>query len=251
MTPDVLVDLWRSYTATPVSREVHPSDRMSSHHGHDWAKYEVVGVSAARVIFASLALTPTHEVRRLLDFGSGYGRVSRHLQALFPNAERFFVDIDEDASGFCADRFGGVAVPSTRDFDRLDLPGNLDLIWVGSVFTHVTFTRMEQLFRSLAERLAPGGTLVATFHGEFVIEVQRTRPIIHPPFWERIIADYEAQGVGHHPYGGANGADNWGVSLISPAKVASLSKSIEFEQMAHLHHAWAGFQDVGVWARSR
>ena len=133
----------------------------------------------------------------------------------------------------------------------LSLPGDLDLIWVGSVFTHVTFTRMEQLFRSLAEHLAPGGTLVATFHGEFVIEVQKTRPIIHPPFWERIIADYEAQGVGHHPYGGTNGADNWGVSLISPAKTATLSKSTELQQMAHLHHAWAGFQDVGVWAKPR
>jgi SAM-dependent methyltransferase len=251
MTPDALADLWTGYEAAPVSRDVHPSDRMSSHHGHDWAKYELVGASAIRVVFAALSLTPTREVRRLLDFGSGYGRVSRHFQTFLPDAERFVADIDEEASGFCAERFRGIAVPSSRDFGRLDLPGDLDLIWVGSVFTHVTFDRMEQLFRSLAGRLAPGGTLVATFHGEFVIGVQKVRPIIHPPFWDRILAEYEADGVGHHPYGGANGTDNWGVSLITPAKVATLSRSTGLEQAAHLHRGWAGFQDVGVWARPR
>jgi SAM-dependent methyltransferase len=250
VTPDDLVPLWQRYAAAPVSRAIHPGDRMSAHHAHDWSKYERVGVSAARVVFAALALAPTASVRRLLDFGSGYGRVARHFAALFPAARLFVADIDEQATAFCRDSFGATAVASGRDFARLDLPGELDLIWVGSVFTHIHWERMRELFASLAAALAPGGCLVATFHGPATIAVQEAQPIIHPPFWQRIMAGYEARGVGHHPYGGANGADNWGVSLITPERVAALAAGTGLCQHGHLHRGWAGFQDVGVWARA-
>ena len=64
------------------------------------------GTLAVQLIRQCLTAVGTQEVRRVLDFGCGHGRVMRVLRAAFPDAELVACDIDQDAVSFCAETFG-------------------------------------------------------------------------------------------------------------------------------------------------
>src|SRR5690606_3181420 len=136
---------WGAYRARTVDPTIHPADHMFKTNPA-LADYYNVGESGVKVIHSILSMAPKEGIWRIMDFGCGHGRVARHIRSLFPNAEMYFVDIERDGIAFCAERFGGVAVQSSDDLAKLDLPKGMDLIWVGSVFTHLDYERMETLW---------------------------------------------------------------------------------------------------------
>lgn len=107
--------------------------------------------------------------KSVLDFGSGYGRVYRALSAAFPHAELTACDLMEPAARFCAETFGGDWVKSSEDLSRTRLPRRYDLIWLGSVFTHLPAHRWISLLDFLADASHPRGVVVFTTHGERAI----------------------------------------------------------------------------------
>lgn len=249
MRIDDLVALWTSYRATKIDQTLHSLDRMHFMNP-DLEAYLRVGESGASVLFSGLTAAPTQEVKRVLDFGCGHGRIARHIQAMFPRAERFFLDADPGAAAFCAKQFGGVEVPASTDFDALTLPGSLDLIWLGSVITHTSHERTVTLMNKLADALAPDGVIIATVHGPFAITRHSMVPMIDAERWEQIIESYKARGIGWAQYPGRSGQGEWGLSLMSPTYVREIladRKDVTFA--AHLDRAWANFHDVGVWAK--
>src|SRR4051812_520170 len=127
----------------PISTTIHPSDGMfkSGREEH----YRRVGEGAAKQIAAILLEQDEPEPRRILDFGCGFGRVMRHLRAIFPEATIFAADTMLAALDFCSREFRSEPVPSLRDFSKLRLPPDLDLIWAGSVMTHLPETNTREL----------------------------------------------------------------------------------------------------------
>ena len=119
---------------------------------------------------------------------------------LFPTAEMYFVDIEEDGVAFCAERFKGVPIRSTQDLTKLDLPRGMDLIWVGSVFTHLDYARMEILFDALFECLGLGGILIATFRGRRMYDITKSKPD-QAALYKLMLSQYEMDGVGYQSYG--------------------------------------------------
>jgi hypothetical protein len=54
------------------------------------------------------------------------------------------------------------------DVERLRLHGSWDVIWSGSVLTHLSEHECSVLLRTLGAALSPGGILLFTTHGELI-----------------------------------------------------------------------------------
>lgn len=245
---DQIASLWTKYRATAVNKQVHPNDHMMNTAVNGWTDYNFVGISTIQVLMSHLANADTQQVTRILDFGCGHGRAARHIRACFPHAAMTFCDIDPEAAGFCAESFGGDALVSTDDFGSLDLDGRYDLIWLGSVFTHLDYGRMVMLFDKLQDHLAVGGVLVATFRGRHMYDMhEREADPAQYAKWRNLCAQYEAGGVGFGPY---RAGDNWGLSLTRPEAIIGLgARHRPLRLIGYAERGWATAHDVAAWTR--
>jgi SAM-dependent methyltransferase len=118
-------------------------------------------------------LEPAGERARVLDFGCGVGKVSRHLARLADRAELFGCDIDAASIEWMSEHhpYGSFfRVEETPGLPCED--GFFDLIYAVSVFTHLSDAWSGWLLE-LHRVLAPGGLAVVTVLGEGMIEVER------------------------------------------------------------------------------
>lgn len=130
--------------------------------------YFYCGRSALECISVSLdaATKAVDDVKRILDLPCGHGRVLRYLKAAFPHAEITAGDILRDGVDFNASTFGAIPVYSHDDPMKIPLKhGAFDLIWVGSLFTHLDPDIWPIWLSALCSFLSSRGTLVFTTHG--------------------------------------------------------------------------------------
>lgn len=108
-------------------------------------------------------------IRSALDFGCGCGRVTRFLKDLNPGGVEQVqgCDVDGEAIGWNLRNLGDVGdffvIPSEPPLVA-DMRA-YDLILALSVFTHLPEKMEKAWLRQLRAMLAPGGVLVATYHG--------------------------------------------------------------------------------------
>jgi trans-aconitate methyltransferase len=231
-----------AYLKSEIDKTVSPRDHMYNT-GPDW--YFSVGLDGIRVILRSLATSGLNDVRRILDLPCGHGRVGRHLRAAFPGAEIGFADIDTDGADFCAAQFKGTAIYSQPDLSQAPIGDGYDVIWIGSLFTHVDEARAEAWLRHLCGCLSPRGILIATLHGNWSKEVQQKYgAMIGPEEWQEILRGYAATGWGYARY---PGPDDYGVSLCQASAVIAMAGRVEGVRILGYHErGWAGNHDVLV-----
>src|SRR5579862_6365034 len=130
----------------PVDRKIAPDDQMYS---ADWERhYFYVGASALLALLNAVNIGCSYpggdrSVEHILDFGCGHGRVARYLRAAFPSADLYVTDYGASGVNWCVDNF------NCKDVGN-DLPRQyFDLIWLGSVFTHLP----ENVADALIEKL--------------------------------------------------------------------------------------------------
>lgn len=233
--------LHSAYQSSSVIQDIHPEDGM---YRSGPQHYHTVGNSAIKIILNGLALSWTARVSRVLDLPCGHGRVGRHLRAAFPDAELFFCDIDRSGADFCAETFDGKPIYSEPDLTRVCLPSGLDLIWIGSLFTHVDGDRATAWLRYLCGHLAEHGLLVATFHGLFFPELVKTRKLLGGADWDKITQEFEATGYGYARYANPEMGD-YGISLSKASKIMDIATSIPKTRVAsYTERGWAGNHDV-------
>lgn len=108
-------------------------------------------------------------VERCLDLGSGHGRVMRHLVEEIPADRITACDIEAGAVRFCAAEFGVEPLVSKPRLGDVDFAA-YDLVWSGSLLTHLTPADCDEACRVLGGVLAPDGVLAFSMHGEFSLE---------------------------------------------------------------------------------
>lgn len=106
-------------------------------------------------------------VARLLEWGCGAGRLTKHLIDRFPQARVHGADIDGEAVAWAAANLAGEFVQCRHEPPLPYASGHFDLVVALSVFTHLTAPYQQQWLRELHRVLRPGGVLLATAHGEF------------------------------------------------------------------------------------
>jgi SAM-dependent methyltransferase len=106
------------------------------------------------------------EVRAILDFGCGCGRVLRNLTAL-EDVRLFGTDYNKLLIGWCQ-----ANLPlATFSINQLAPPleyqsSSFDLIYSFSVFTHMPADIQDAWVRELSRLLRPGGHLLISTHGD-------------------------------------------------------------------------------------
>jgi SAM-dependent methyltransferase len=196
-----------------VSLRVSARDAM---YGSGGSHYWRVGLSALRCIEEALAHAGSPPINRLLDLPCGHGRVLRWLAARFPDARLTACDLDRDGVDFCALRLGALPAYSVEDVGSLRLVGRFDLIWCGSLVTHLDGERIGALLEAFHRHLSHGGVLVLTSHGERAARRMRSAEMDYLLDDERlahVLRDYERNGFGYADY---PRADGYGVSIASP-----------------------------------
>jgi len=211
----------------------------------DGAHYFRVGLDAIRCIEAALAAAHLTAVKNILDFPCGYGRVLRFLVRRFPEARVTACELLPDAVRFCAETFKVVPAQSTYELDTLTLGARYDLIWCGSLATHLDARRTRALLRFFARHLAPGGLLLFTTHGEYVAG----RVFDMADFYGLCRADtpalieaYRQTGHGYLDYPEQPG---YGVSLSAPAWVRAEAQEVgTLREVYFRARGWDEHQDV-------
>jgi SAM-dependent methyltransferase len=107
-------------------------------------------------------------IARMLDFASGYGRLTRFLVHERLAEEVTVSDILDGGMEFQAAQFGVRTILSTTRPQDFSAPGKYDLIFVASLFTHLPPATFTPWLRRLAELLTPAGLLIFTVHDESI-----------------------------------------------------------------------------------
>ncbi|HEX3688726.1 MAG TPA: class I SAM-dependent methyltransferase [Solirubrobacteraceae bacterium] len=100
---------------------------------------------------------------RVLDFGCGWGRLTRLFARDVPVGNLFGCDPVSAILDVCRScRVPAELARSEFVPERLPFPGSFDLIYAFSVFTHLSERAHRACLRALHDALAPGGLLVVT-----------------------------------------------------------------------------------------
>ena len=75
-------------------------------------------------------------------------------------------EIDPLAMGFCIRKFSIEPVRAVQDFSLLSAKGSFDLIWRGSLVTHITENSAIALLRFFRDHLTEHGVCVFSTHGD-------------------------------------------------------------------------------------
>jgi hypothetical protein len=186
---------------------------------------------------------------------SGWGRVMRFLVARLPNASLTACDIVEDAVGFCAHRFGARPVRSTPAFGDLDLGEEFDLIWCGSLVTHIDAPAIHALLRLFARSLKRDGLAIVTTHGDEAARRARREDAQYELGLDSrmaMLSGYEGGGLGFAELRGSlHDADMagrppapYGISLTSRAWMREAAERAGLREAHFAPHDWDGHQDV-------
>ncbi len=238
-----------------VDRTLNPHDReWSGNEPWQVQHYFDIGDDALSIIVAALMTNKRPLPRTILDFPSGSGRVTRQLRAFFPDAEIWACDVDPEHLRFCAEHFRARTTLSQHALAKVRFEVDFDLIFCGSLLTHLPSRSAEEALALVSRSLSTTGIGIVTLHGRHSSHIQRHK-------WKYIddelfaIAEREAlaTGYGFVEYGAAqqpfDGAA-YGVALIKPSwVVARLEIDPAIRLLGYGERQWADHQDVVVFGR--
>jgi SAM-dependent methyltransferase len=229
-----------------ISIRIHDDDEM--YLPFDAGQYLSVGLSALRCIETALQKSNGKPpVKSILDLPCGYGRVLRFLRARFPDADITASELNQSALEFCKDTFSVKTIASNTDFRKLSVPGRFDLIWCGSLLTHVDESSAAALLKFFHEHLSPGGKCVFTTHGKFVVDrIRNTRTPygLNEPARDKLLTQFDARGYGYADYANSPG---YGVSIVTTERMIQIARSIgPWKDVSCLERGWDNHQDVYI-----
>lgn len=111
------------------------------------------------------------ELDSFLEFASGYGRVTRFLAMRLDPSRVTVSDICHPAVDFARATFGVSGFYSTESAQALDHAGRHDVVFVASLFSHLSIEHWGPWLDRLAHLVAPGGFLVFSTHGHYARDV--------------------------------------------------------------------------------
>jgi SAM-dependent methyltransferase len=222
-------------------------DRRDQMYRHDHpAHYFYVAYSALACIQVVRTKQSDETFGSVLDLPCGHGRVLRALKAAFPEANFTACDLDEHGVDFCARTFGATGAYSNVDPRKIRIQAKFDLIWVGSLFTHLSGDRWSSFLDLFNSILAKDGLLFFSTHGDFVVERLERFPKFYglsPEQIETVKLQYTKGGFGYADYRRNPG---YGISLSTAEWVKRLLRLNSFDLASFMPAAWDKHQDL--WA---
>jgi SAM-dependent methyltransferase len=234
-------------TSLDVSREISAHERMPS---ADVDGYLEVGRSALRAVRVAQLLASTPDFPSILDMACGHGRVIRWLRAGYPDAKLTACDLLTDGVDFCARTFGATPVYSSHSVAAEAFPDRYDLIFVGSLLTHVDAAQWDELIELWHTLLRPDGLLVVTTHGDLAAARMRAGDLYGyaAASITRLLRAYEQAGFAFLEE--SPESIDYGITLAKPAwTLARLEGHADFSIVLYSAALWHNHQDVAAVVR--
>jgi SAM-dependent methyltransferase len=228
-----------------VIREISPDDTM--YQDGNKIHYFSVGQSALKCIRLAIlaAGNDLTNIKNILDLPSGYGRVLRYLKAFFQDAQISACDIERGGVDFCHRVFNAKPIYSEKRPSDIRIADKFDLIWCGSLLTHLNFDRWPEFFDFYHSILNNKGILVFTAHGRHCVERIRSGNFtygIDDVSLKILLNDFDRKGFGYINY---PNVDDFGISLSSPSHVlAMLEKIFGLKLLLYFERGWDNHHDV-------
>jgi SAM-dependent methyltransferase len=229
-----------------VSPLLHPHDNMLS--GQDALHYLSVGLSASRCIHKAIG-GYYNGINEILDFPCGSGRVLRFLRAMFPTSNITASDIDSEMLDFCTKTFSAECFMSKSNFGDLFLSKHYDLIWCGSLFTHINELTAISLLNFFQRHLSDRGICIFTTHGKLSFDWLCNGTVTYgltQAAVQVLIRDWQSLGYAFVNYPEHLGYPlNYGVSVATSQKVRYLASLVGgMKESMFIEHGWDNHQDV-------
>ena len=223
-----------------VDWEIMPGDPM---YGGNDDHYRSVGESALKTIVGSYMLANKSDPTTILDFACATGRVTRWLRAAFPAAEMDVVDLNPEWMAWSARKFSAAGWLSSEDIGTVNAPGQYDLIWCGSLVTHISALETALLLRKFEEWLAPTGIAVVTSHGRKFMSnliAGTHKYFTNERSISDVLHDIALNGYGYVPHPG----QSHGISVSTLEWLIRSIRNLDARVITVSENAWDGHQDV-------
>jgi hypothetical protein len=174
-----------------------------------------------------------------VDTEECFGFLKKHS----PRTHIYGGDIDQHALNFCKKEFNIIPVPSDIDFKKVKFPVSYDLIWVGSLFTHIDSKDFRDLLEKLISSLKEKEIIIFTTHGKECLN-QLGSYGLGPIEPSSIKMELENTGFVFQPYPGQS---NYGISItVRPYVIETVNQISEdkVKLIFHKNRGWDHHQDV-------
>jgi SAM-dependent methyltransferase len=206
--------------------------------------YDAQGKSAAKLLSHAACLAGV-DVRSILDFPCGHGRIMRAFRAGWPDCRILACDLDRRGVDFCAKTFNAEPLYSDVDLSKVALKEQVDVVWIGSLLNHLDKDEWPAVFDFAERSLREGGLLLATYAGALVAELVRHdgHQAIPPDEIERALGDYERTGFGFMQYPSHGRKYGWAISSTGWVNDFLDTRKC-LRPLMHFERGWAGRQTV-------
>jgi SAM-dependent methyltransferase len=214
-------------------------------------QYFTIGRQALRLLMLASDLCQKPHYPRILDYACGYGRVLRWIKAQYSYADITACDIDPDAVGFCASTFGVRGVVASSEPDATKLEGNYDLIWCGSLLTHLDLNEWQKTLAQLIKWTAECGVLIFSSQGRFLAsELARGKAEYASNIdAQKLLRSYAQEGFAFEPYFESED-QKYGITVVSPSfLLRTIEKNGDLLLRSYIEQVW-GVQDVVILYKS-
>ena len=214
------------------------------------------GMDAVRRGLEACGRSPA-ELGAVLDLGCGFGRVLRYMCREVEPERITACDLDRRAVAFCAAELGVKPLVSEPDLRRVAFE-TYDLVWSGSLLTHLPESASDAFLSLLPRILRPGGVAVVSFHGEHSLgALGNLYGGDHADEAEEIRREVETCGFSYRAYGeasvGYERTSDYGMAwhrwdYLQRRCVELCADSLE--AVTHFPRGWDDHHDVAVLRRS-
>ncbi len=246
-----------AYMDYPVDTSRDPSDKENSTRD-DWhdEHYLSVGRDAAQLIVRTLLANLRRPPGAILDFPSGSGRVTRHLRAMFPQARIGACDLYPEHIRFCEEHFGAEPMMSKENLDDLEVEPEWDLVFCGSLLTHLPEKLFWPTVRFIGRALSPTGIAIVTLEGRRAEYIQdHLWKLIDDAKFDTIRRRYKRRGFGFAAYADDTrrlfpAQQTYGIALVKPSWVmGGIEQLPDLRILGYTERAWDDHQDVVIFGR--
>ncbi len=134
---------------------------------------------------------------------------------------------------------------STSTSYELALSHRSDLIWCGSLITHVEERVAADLLRFFYRQLSDDGVCVFTTHGRRSVRFIQDKTLTYhltEDAQQRVVYGYEATGYGYADYPDQTG---YGISIVSHQRILEMAKEVgDWSEVLFKENGWDNHQDV-------
>jgi SAM-dependent methyltransferase len=219
--------------------------------------YRMLGRLALDCIRLAMVSAQKERATSILDLPSGHGRVLRLLKAEFPEARLTACDIDHNGIDYCASAFGATPLYG-REGPPERVEAQFDLIWCGSLLTHVDAPQWSEFLDFFEAALMPGGLLVFSTHGRSIAAKLRDpqdglRYMPNEARLAELVSDYGKTGFGYadYDYGESTRTElslppSFGISVSQPSWVCGLlERRPHLQMVTYMENRWGAHDVVG------